>query len=108
MKHKRTIEKLQGRGHIPLTGGKKIGVRYALVVFLTVDDEVDTGELAGQVEVRGAIAVDQAEDMVDLSGKQLMLKMNDGRCLEAWVDKGQPEIRQWQIVASGPKGLERC
>ena len=54
-KRRKTIEKPAGRGHIPMTDGRSINVRYYLVVIQTLDNEVDTDELAGQVEIKGAI-----------------------------------------------------
>jgi hypothetical protein len=46
--------------------------------------------------------------MVDLAGMNFRLVMNDGRCLEARVKKGDPVTRQWEIAATSPKGLHRC
>ena len=51
-KRRKTVEKPAGRGHIPMTDGKSPNVRYSQVVIRTVDDEVDTGEMASQVESR--------------------------------------------------------
>jgi hypothetical protein len=107
-KRRRTIEKPKGRGHIPMTDGKAVDVHYSLVVVQTVDDEVDTGHLVGQLEVRGTIEVDREQGMVDLGGQHFTLKTDDGRCLEAWTKKGDPATRQWDVVASGPKGLMPC
>jgi hypothetical protein len=107
-KRRKTIEKPAGRGHIPMTDGQSVNVRYSIVVLQTVDDEVDTGELAGQVEIKGGIEVAQGQGMVDLAGKPFMLKLNDGRCLEALAKKGDPVTGQWEIVAAGPKGLAPC
>jgi hypothetical protein len=107
-KHRKTIEKPEGRGDIRLTDGKTVKVRYSLVVLQALDDEADTGPLAGQLEIRGAIEVNQDQGMLDLSGKHFTLKTNDGRCLEASAKKGDPVSRQWEIVATGPKGLEPC
>src|SRR5713226_5221168 len=108
IKRRKTIEKPKGRGLIPMTDGKAVNVHYFLVVVHTVDDEVDTGPLAGQLEVRGTIEVDQGQGMVDLGGKHFTLRTDDGRCLEAWTKKGDPVTRQWDVVASGPKGLAPC
>jgi hypothetical protein len=105
-KRRRTIEKPSGRGHIPLADGRSVNVRYSLVVIQTVDDDVDTGELAGQHEIRGAIEVDQNQGLVDLAARDFKLEMADGRCLEARIKKGDPVTRQWEIVAAGPKGLQ--
>jgi hypothetical protein len=107
-KRRKTIEKPAGRGHIPMTEGRSVSVRYYLVVIQTVDDDVDTGQLASQFEIRGAIEVDQDQGMVDLAGKPFTLKLNDGRCLEALAKKGDPVTRQWEIVAASTKGLEPC
>lgn len=112
-KHRRTIEKPEGRGSIRLADdktadGRTVKVHYLLVISRTVDDEADTGPMAGQLEIRGAIEVNQDEGMVDLGGKHFTLKTNDGRCLEAWAKKGDPVSRHWEIVATGPKGLEQC
>ena len=83
-----------------------VGVRYSLVVIQTVDDEVGTGDLAGQVEIRGAIEVGPQQGMVDLAGHDFTLKLSDGRYLEAKVKMGDPITRQWEIVAAGDKGLQ--
>jgi hypothetical protein len=107
-KRRKTIEKPEGAGEIRVTDGKTVKVRYSLVVLQIVDDEVDAGQLAGQLEIRGAIEVNQDQGMLDLGGKHFTLKTNDGRCLEAWTKKGDPVSRQWEIVASGPTGLEPC
>lgn len=107
-KHRRTVQKPAGRGHIPVGNGQSISVRYSLVVIQMVDDDADTGQLAGQVEIRGAIEVRQNQGMVDLAGHDFTLKLNDGRCLEARVKKGDPITRQWEIVAVGDKGLQPC
>ena len=104
-KRRKTIEKPAGRGHIPMTDGQSENVRYFLVVIQTLDDEVDTGELAYQVEIKGAIEVDQGQGMVDLAGKPFTLKLHDGRCLEALAKKGDPVTGQWEIVAASTKGL---
>jgi hypothetical protein len=107
-KRRKTVEKPSGRGHIPMADGKSVNVRYSLVVLQMVDDEVETGDLAGQIEIRGAIEVDQNHGMVDLAGMDFKLVMNDGRCLQALAKKGDPVTRQWEIVAASPKGLEPC
>ena len=107
-KRRRTIEKPSGRGRIPMADGKSVNMRYALVVIQTVDDEVDTGDLAGQIEIRGAIEVGQGQGMIDLAGKLFTLNLADGRCLEALAKKGDPVTRQWEIVAAGSKGLVPC
>ena len=107
-KRRKTIEKPAGRGHIPMTDGQSVNVRYSIVVLQTVDDEADTGQLASQLEVRGAIEVGQGQGMVDLAGMNFRLVMNDGRCLQARIKKGDPVTRQWEIVAASPKGLEPC
>jgi|SRR5579859_4756821 len=108
-KLRRTIEKPAGRGHIRLPDGNAVNVRYHLVVVQTIDDEADTRELPRQLEIRGAVEVEQGWDMIDLAGKNFTLKMNDGRCLEAKSQKGDPVTRQWEIVATAPnKGLEPC
>ena len=107
-KHRKIIEKPAGRGHIPVGDGQSVNVRYSLVVSQMVDDEVETGDLAGQVEIRGAIEVGQNQGMVDLAGHDFTLRMSDGRCLEARVKKGDPITRQWEIVAVGNKGLQPC
>lgn len=107
-KQRRTIEKPEGRGIIRLADGRSANVRYSLVVFQTVDDEADTGEQAGQLEIRGAIEVNQEQGLVDLGGQTFTLEIGDGRCLETTAVKGDPVSRHWQIVASGPKGLEPC
>jgi hypothetical protein len=73
-----------------------------------LDYEADTGGLTGRVEIRGAIDVSQGQDVVNLSGKHFTLKTDDGRCLEASAKRGGPLSRQWEIVGSGPKGLEPC
>jgi hypothetical protein len=107
-KRRRTIEKPFGRGHIPLADGQSVHVRHSLVVIQMADDEVETGDLAGQIEIRGAIEVDQGQGMIDLAGKPFTLKLADGRCLEALAKKGDPVTRQWEIAATSPKGLHRC
>ena len=107
-KRRKTIEKPAGRGRILMTGGKAVNVRYSLIVIQTVDDEVDTGELASQHEIRGAIEVGQGQGMIDLAGKLFTLNLADGRCLEALAKKGDPVTRQWEIVGTDPKGLKPC
>jgi hypothetical protein len=107
-KRRKTIEKPEGRGEIRTSDGNAVMVRFSLVVLQTVDDEADTGDLASHLEIRGAIEVNQDQGMVDLSGKHFTLITIDGRCLEAWAKKGDPVSRQWEIVASGLKGLEPC
>jgi hypothetical protein len=77
-------------------------------VFQTVDDEADTGEQAGQLEIRGALEVNKAQGPLDLGGKSFTLETNDGRCLEAWAENGDPVRRPWEIIATGPKGLGPC
>ena len=57
-----------------MTDGKRIKVRYSLVVLRVVDDEVDTGQFAGQLEIRGTIEVSQGQGLVDLGGKHFTLK----------------------------------
>jgi hypothetical protein len=107
-KRHKTIEKPVGRGRIPMTAGKSVNARYALVVTMVVDDEVDTGELAGHLEIRGTIEVDENQGVVDLAGHDFRLQLSDGRCLEAKVKKGDPVTRQWEIVAASSKGLQPC
>jgi hypothetical protein len=107
-KRRRTVEKPSGRGHIPLADDQSVNVRYSLVLLQTVDDEVQTGDLASQIEIRGAIEVDQGQGMIDLAGKPFTLELNDGRCLEARVKKGDPVTAQWEIVGTDPKGLKPC
>jgi hypothetical protein len=107
-KRQKTIEKPVGHGRIPMTAGKSVNVRYALVVIHVVDNEADTTELAGHLEIRGAVEVDEKQGMVDLAGPDFTLQLSDGRCLEAKVKKGDPVTRQWEIVATGPKGLQPC
>jgi hypothetical protein len=107
-KRRRTVEKTAGRGHVALHNGTSVQVRYSLVVIETVDDEVDTGQLAGQREIRGAIGVDTGQGMVELAGEAFTLKLDDGRCLTAEVKKGDPVTGQWEIAGAGGKGLEPC
>jgi hypothetical protein len=108
MKRRKTIEKPKGRGNVRTTDGDTANVRYSLVLIQTIDDEVETGELTGQIEIRGTIEVDQGQGLVDLAGKLFTLKTADGRCLEAWAKKGDPVTRQWEIGAVGTKGLKPC
>jgi hypothetical protein len=107
-KQHRTIEKPEGRGIIRLADGQATSVRYSLVVFQTVDDEADTGEQAGQLEIRGALEVNQDQGQVDLDGKGFTLETNDGRCLKAWARQVEPASRRWEMVATGPAGLKPC
>ena len=107
-KRRKTIEKLEGRGNIRLKNRQAVNVRYSLVVFETVDDEADTGQLAGRLAVRGAIEVGRDQGRVDLSGQPFILQTSDGRCLEARTKKGDPVSRDWEIVGAGPQGLEPC
>ena len=106
---RRTVEKPSGRGHITMTDGRAVKVRYSLVVLQSVDEKAVTGPMTGQLEIRGAIEVDGNQGMVDLSGQQFTLKTNDGRCLEAWAKKGDPVTRQWEIATAAPSsGLTPC
>jgi len=108
-KRRKTLEKPEGRGNIRLSDGKSVSVRYSLVVFQTVDDEADTGHLAGQLEIRGALEVIKDQGNVDLSGKHFTLRTDDARCLEAWAKKGDRVSGQWEIVATAPSnGLVAC
>ena len=107
-KRRKTIAKPIGRGYIPMTEGQSVNVRYHLVVIRTVDDAVDTGELAGQTEINGTIEVGRGQGMIDLAGKHFMLNLNDHRCLKVLAKKGDPVTRQWEIVATGPTGLHPC
>jgi hypothetical protein len=107
-KRRRTLEKPAGRGHIWLGNDTGIKVHYSLVVLQTVDDEVDTSPLAAQVEIRGAIEVEQDQSVADLKGAHFRLELNDGRCLEAWAEKGDIISRQWEIVAASSEGLKPC
>ena len=91
-----------------MTDGQSVNVRYYLVVIQTLDNEVDTGELVSQVEIKGALEVAQGQGMVDMAGRPFTLKLNDGRCLEAVAKKGDPVTGQWEIVAAGTKGLAPC
>jgi hypothetical protein len=108
-KRRRTVEKPSGRGRIIMTVGKAVNVRYSLVVIQFVDEDADTGPIASQLEIRGAIEVDGDQGMIDLAGQQFTLKTNDSRCLEAWAKKGDPVTRQWEIATTAPsKGLTPC
>jgi hypothetical protein len=103
------MEKPEGCGTIRLADGKSVSVRYSLVLFQTVDDEADTGQLAGQLEVRGALEVAKDQSIVNLSGQHFTLRRKDSRCLEAWAKKGDPVTNQWEIVATAAsKWLEPC
>lgn len=105
---RKTLEKTAGHGYIALTGGKAVSVHYSLVVLQTVDDDIETVQLAGQLEIRGTIEVGQRQGKIDLAAKRITLKMNDGRCLQATVTKGDPLTGQWEIVMAGSKGLQPC
>jgi len=105
---RRTLEKPQGYGELRMAGARPVKVRYSLVVRQAVDDDAPTGPLAGQVEIRGTIEVSDHQGMIDLSGKTFTLITDDSRCLEAMAKKGDPVTRQWEIAATGHKGLERC
>jgi hypothetical protein len=107
-KRRRTVEKPAGRGKLVLANKALIRVQYSLVVIERLDDEAETGQLAGQREIRGAIGVDTGQGMVELAGQTFTLRLNDGRCLEAEVKKGDPITGQWEIAGAGAKGLEPC
>jgi hypothetical protein len=89
---RKTFEKPVDRGYIRLHDGNAGSVRYALVVR-TVDDEVDTGEFAGQFEVRGTLEVPKDNTYLDPLRKQVTLNMSDSRCVEAQVTAGYRAIR---------------
>lgn len=107
-KNRKLIEKPGGLGVIRMSDNSSVNVRYSLVVFQTVDDEAETGPMASHIEMRGAIQVSPGQGMVELGTTSFVLETNDGRCLEARAKKGDPVTRHWEIVASGPKGLEPC
>jgi hypothetical protein len=107
-KNRRIVQKIAGHGHIKMADGKRIGVVYTLTVFRTLSDQAVTNGLTSHLEVSGTIKIDEDHGMVDLSGKSFTLKTDDGRCLEAVARKGKPLSRQWEIMPSGPKGLEPC
>ena len=105
-KLRKILDRPEGYGQIRTTKGKSVGVRYSLVVFQTLD--ADTGPTTSNIEMRGAIEVDNVEGLVDLAGQHFTLKTSDGRCVEASVNKGDPATRQWEIVSTGPDGLVPC
>jgi hypothetical protein len=107
-KIRRSVEKPEGQGQIRLADGRSVPVRFALVVFRMVDDEADTGQQAGPLEVRGAIETDAGAGRLDLAGQHFTLRTPDGRCLEAVTKKGDPATRQWEIRAAGQDGLAPC
>jgi hypothetical protein len=108
-KSQRTIERLDGRGNIRFADGAAVNVSYSLVVFQTVDDDADTSQQVGQLEIKGALEVGKDQGLVDLGGKPFTLKTGDSRCLEASAYTGDPVSRQWQIVmTAGSKGLTAC
>ena len=107
-KSRRSIEKLEGQGQIRLADGTTVPARFALVVFRMVDDEADTGQQSGPLEVRGAIETSASAGRLDLTGQHFTLKTGDGRCLDALAKKGDPATRQWEIGATGHDGLAPC
>jgi hypothetical protein len=102
------VEKPEGQGLIRFPDGKIIRVRYALAVVRVLDDEAETGGLTGHIEVWGIIETRPDEATPNLSGKSFILKTDDGRCLQALAKQRKPLTREWEIVSSGPKGLEPC
>ena len=105
---RKIIEKPEGEGLIQFPGRKSIKVHYALVVVHVLDDEAETGGLTGHVEVWGTIETGRDEGTINLSGKSFIVKTNDGRCLPALAKERKPLTRVWDIVSTGPKGLEPC
>ena len=107
-KQRKVAEKAAGRGHIKMADGKRIDVVYDLAVIRILNDEAVTKGLTRKTEVRGTIELDQDDGVVDLSGKSFTLKTDDGRCLDAVAKRRTLSGRQWEIMPSGPKGLEPC
>ncbi len=65
-KRRAPLEKSVGRGPIRFGSRAAITVRYSLVWLQTVDGEAVTGQLAAQVEIRGAIEVRKDQRAGDL------------------------------------------
>jgi hypothetical protein len=102
------LERPEGYGQIRTSDGKSFAVRYSLVVFHTIDPEAETGPIASHVEIRGALAVNTIEGLVDLTGKRFILRTSDGRCLEVQTKSGDPVSRHWEIVSTAPGELRPC
>ena len=107
-KQRKVAEQATGPGHIKMADGKRTEVVYNLMVFRLLDAEAETKGLTPKFEVRGTIALSQDEGVVDLTGQSFTLKTHDGRCLEAVAKRRTLSGQQWDIISSGPKGLERC
>ena len=97
-KRQRTLEKPAGNGYIWRANSRAESVRYSLVVIEVVHDDAPTGPLVSQIEIRGSIEVGPSQGLVDLDGQTVMLKLNDGRCLEAKVKQ------MYRDVAENPRG----
>ena len=106
--HRKIVEKPEGQGLLQFPDRKTIRVRYALVVVHTLDDEAETAGLTVQFEIRGTIEISRDEGTLNLSGKSFIVKTDDGRCMQALTKQRRPLSREWEIVSSGPKGLEPC
>jgi|SRR5438105_7561 len=107
-KMRRSLEKLEGQGQLRLGDGRTVRARFALVVFRMVDDDAETTQHPGPLEVRGAIETEAGAGPLDLAGQRLTLITHDSRCLEAVVKQGDPATRQWEIGGADHKGLTPC
>jgi hypothetical protein len=99
---------MAGNGYLAMTNRTSVGVHYSLVVLQLVDDDVKTGQLAGQLQIHGVIVLLRGHSRLGLSNQNVTLTLADGRRLEAKVKKGDPMVRQWEIVGVGDKGLAPC
>ena len=104
----KTVEKVQGCGHIHMSDRGPLSVRYSLVVFRTVDDEAVTGPFTHHIEIGGTIEVSDTDESIELGGQTFTLHTDDGRCLDTWASRGDAVTRKWEISATGPIGLKPC
>ena len=105
---RKVAERAAGSGHIKVTDGERTDAVHNLTAFRVLNAEAETKDLTRKFEVRGTIALSQVEGVVDLRGQSFTLKTDDGRCLEAVAKRRTLSGQQWDIISSGPKGLERC
>jgi len=78
------------------------------VVLRVIDDDAETGQLASRIEIRGTVQVIGKQGKIDLNGKKVTLVLDDGRCMEGKIGKGNLAIGLWDITAANSAGLAPC
>lgn len=57
---------------------------------------------------RGSVELSGKQSRIDLNGKQVTLALEDGRCMEGKLGKGNLAIGLWNITAASSAGLAPC